>query len=187
MTVCRNPKHQVFIPLSGKVIILHCLTNTIDMNFHLSLRASVADFQRTKLDVRRHFGFHGCLDVPVGLVQSTNCCVVAVVGLIYKDWCCQDVRFDCALSWWVEKKDCSLKTLFHHCTINEMERWIFVERIPAGKIAEKAIWRSVFWLPYRGKKCRGKVTKILRGWRNLPPTNFSPDILSPDQNFYPIF
>ena len=29
--------------------------------------------------------------------------------------------------------------------------------------------------------------KISRGWRNFPPTKFFPDILSPDQNFSPIF
>ena len=34
---------------------------------------------------------------------------------------------------------------------------------------------SIKWrIPYRGKKCRGKVTKILRGWRNFPPTNKTP-------------
>ena len=38
-----------------------------------------------------------------------------------------------------------------------------------------------------GEKCRGKVTKILRGWRNFSPTNKTPDILSPGHNFNLIF
>jgi len=103
------------------LIILHP-TSTIGKNSRLSLHASVVDFRRRKLDAP-HFGCRGFLDVPVDWVQSISCCAAVVVaaGPINRDLYCQDERFDRASSLWVERKDCSLKTLYHHCTTKQIE------------------------------------------------------------------
>ena len=49
------------------------------------------------------------------------------------------------------------------------------------------LWHYACGYILSGKKCRGKVTKILRVWRNFSPAKNFPDILSPDRNFYPKF
>ena len=88
----------------------------------------------------------------------------------------------------------SVKYFFIKFRQNFERRKIFIVKYnnkwknhPSNIFHRKSLLSNVVVISYREKNVGGKWRKFLRVWRNFSPTKNFPDILSPDQNFHPIY